>query len=121
MSDKLSPRGKLVKRNRLIDLGVAISREPIERLAPSKKETCRVGLPRQIGRNGRYGWCIQTEMLVRRAIFGFSPALALGFFLLMCPTCTRAESAVIPHGTLELVAENQWIAEGHDFNLGLHF
>jgi len=121
MSDKLSPRGRLAKWNWLIDLGVAISREPIERLAPSKKETCRVGLPRQIGRNGRYGWCIQTEMLVRRAIFGFSPALALGFFLLTCATCTRAESAAIPHGTLELVAENQWIAAGHDFNLGLHF
>src|SRR5580693_8890016 len=60
-------------------------------------------------------------MLVRRAIFGFSPALALGFFLLTCATCTRAESAAIPHGTLELVAENQWIAAGHDFNLGLHF
>lgn len=60
-------------------------------------------------------------MLVRRAILGLSPALALGFVLLTCATCTRAESAAIPHGTLELVAENQWIAAGHDFNLGLHF
>jgi DsbC/DsbD-like thiol-disulfide interchange protein len=60
-------------------------------------------------------------MLVRRAIFGFSPALALGFFLLTCAMSARAESAAIPHGTLELVAENQWIAAGHDFNLGLHF
>ena len=60
-------------------------------------------------------------MLARRAIFGFSLALALGFVLLTCATCTRAESTAIPHGTLELVAENQWIAAGHDFNLGLHF
>jgi len=41
--------------------------------------------------------------------------------LLACATCARAESTAIPHGTLELVAENQWIAAGHDFNLGLHF
>jgi DsbC/DsbD-like thiol-disulfide interchange protein len=60
-------------------------------------------------------------MLVRRAIFGFSPALALGLVLLACGIRTRAESTAIPHGTLELVAENQWIAAGHDFNLGLHF
>jgi thiol:disulfide interchange protein DsbD len=60
-------------------------------------------------------------MLVRRAIFGFSPVLALGFILLTCATCTRAEGIPIPHGTLELVAENQWIAGGHDFDLGLHF
>jgi len=48
-------------------------------------------------------------------------AFALGFVLLACATCTRAESTAIPHGTLELVAENQWITAGHDFNLGLHF
>src|SRR5580704_2068967 len=60
-------------------------------------------------------------MLVRRAIFGFSLASALGFVLLTCGTCTRAEGTPIPHGTLELVAEDQWIAAGHDFDLGLHF
>jgi thiol:disulfide interchange protein DsbD len=27
----------------------------------------------------------------------------------------------IPHGTLELVAENQWVTPGHEFSLGLHF
>ena len=79
------------------------------------------GLFRQIGRNWRYDWCIQTEMLVRRAIFGFSLASALGFVLLTCGRCTRAEGTPIPHGTLELVAEDQWIAAGHDFDLGLHF
>lgn len=60
-------------------------------------------------------------MLVRRAIFGFSLASALGFVLLTCGRSTRAEGTPIPHGTLELVAENQWIAAGHDFDLGLHF
>jgi len=60
-------------------------------------------------------------MLVRRAIFGFSLASALGFILLTCGTGTPAEGTPIPHGTLELVAENQWIAAGHDFDLGLHF
>jgi DsbC/DsbD-like thiol-disulfide interchange protein len=33
----------------------------------------------------------------------------------------RAAGAAIPHGTVELVAENQWIAAGHTLNLGLHF
>jgi len=60
-------------------------------------------------------------MPVRRAIFGFSLASALGFVLLTCGRCTRAEGTPIPHGTLELVAEDQWIAAGHDFDLGLHF
>ena len=27
----------------------------------------------------------------------------------------------IPHGTLELVAENRWVSPGHGFSLGLHF
>jgi DsbC/DsbD-like thiol-disulfide interchange protein len=60
-------------------------------------------------------------MLIRRAILDFSLASALGFVLLTCGTCTRAEGTPIPHGTLELVAENLWIAAGHDFDLGLHF
>src|SRR5271170_1320889 len=33
----------------------------------------------------------------------------------------RAASAPIPHGTLELIAENQSIAPGHEFHLGLQF
>jgi DsbC/DsbD-like thiol-disulfide interchange protein len=35
--------------------------------------------------------------------------------------CAQAATATIPHGTLELIAENQWIAPGHALNLGLHF
>jgi thiol:disulfide interchange protein DsbD len=43
--------------------------------------------------------------------------VALLFFV----TSVRAAGTSIPHGTLELVAENQWIATGHPLNLGLHF
>jgi len=54
----------------------------------------------------------------------------------MCAAAARAESAPIPHGTLELVPENPWIAAqsiltpgvatgrmagGHTFNVGLRF
>ncbi len=37
------------------------------------------------------------------------------------PAGARAASAPIPHGTLELIAENQSIAPGHEFHLGLRF
>jgi DsbC/DsbD-like thiol-disulfide interchange protein len=48
-------------------------------------------------------------------------ALALGISLLLCSASARAERRPIPHGTLELIAENQWIAAGHRFYLGLRF
>lgn len=51
----------------------------------------------------------------------FSRVLTLGFGALLCVANAQAAGAPIPHGTLELVAENQCIAAGHDFNLGLHF
>jgi DsbC/DsbD-like thiol-disulfide interchange protein len=51
----------------------------------------------------------------------FFRVLTLGVSLLLCSLSAQAAGAPIPHGTLELVAENQWIAAGHDFNLGLHF
>jgi len=41
--------------------------------------------------------------------------------LLAYPSLAAATGTPIPHGTLELVAENQWIPAGHEFNLGLHF
>jgi thiol:disulfide interchange protein DsbD len=43
------------------------------------------------------------------------------FALLLCVTGVRAAGAPIPHGTLELVVENQWIAPGCTIHLGLHF
>src|ERR1700685_994870 len=48
-------------------------------------------------------------------------ALALGLALLLSATGAQAESAPIAHGTLELIAENEWIAPGQKFDLGLHF
>jgi DsbC/DsbD-like thiol-disulfide interchange protein len=48
-------------------------------------------------------------------------ALALGAALLLCAATAGAGGTPIPHGTLELVAENQWIAAGHTTHLGLRF
>jgi DsbC/DsbD-like thiol-disulfide interchange protein len=45
----------------------------------------------------------------------------LGFSVVLCVAGAQAAGTPIPHGTLELVAENQWIAAGHDFYLGLRF
>ena len=49
-----------------------------------------------------------------------SPHLASALALL-CAAGAQATGSPIPHGTLELVAENQWIAIGRPFYLGLHF
>src|ERR1700685_1711902 len=48
-------------------------------------------------------------------------ALARGLALLLSTASAQAGSTPITHGTLELVAENQWIAPGQKFDLGLHF
>jgi DsbC/DsbD-like thiol-disulfide interchange protein len=51
----------------------------------------------------------------------YSRALIIGLALLSFAPGVQAAGTPIPHGTLELVAENQWIAAGHTLNLGLHF
>lgn len=51
----------------------------------------------------------------------FSPALAFLVALLLCAAGAQAAGSPIPHGTLELIAENQWITIGHPFYLGLYF
>src|SRR5712692_5660334 len=51
----------------------------------------------------------------------FSSALGIGIALLLCTAGARATGTSIQHGTLELIAESQWIAPGHPFYLGLHF
>ena len=51
----------------------------------------------------------------------FFRALTLVVSLLLCSIGAQAAGTPIPHGTLELVAENQSIAPGHEFYLGLHF
>jgi DsbC/DsbD-like thiol-disulfide interchange protein len=45
----------------------------------------------------------------------------LGVALLLCAASAQAEGTPIPHGTLELIAEDQWIAAGHKLYLGLRF
>lgn len=43
------------------------------------------------------------------------------FAAITCAPCGQAANSPIPHGTVELIAENQWIAAGRTVNLGLHF
>lgn len=50
--------------------------------------------------------------------FRFFPLFLL--VLILLPDA-RASAASIPHGTVGLVAEDQWIAPGHQIYLGLHF
>jgi DsbC/DsbD-like thiol-disulfide interchange protein len=47
--------------------------------------------------------------------------LLLGATLAACVLNARAAGEPIPHGTVELIAENPWIAAGHTVNLGLRF
>ena len=51
----------------------------------------------------------------------FPPALTLGAALVLCAASAQGAETPIPHGTLELVAENRWVTPGHGFSLGLHF
>jgi DsbC/DsbD-like thiol-disulfide interchange protein len=51
----------------------------------------------------------------------YSRALIFGVAFLLRAAGVRAAATPIPHGTLELIAENQWIAAGQTLNLGLHF
>jgi DsbC/DsbD-like thiol-disulfide interchange protein len=48
-------------------------------------------------------------------------ALTVAAAALLCAAGARATGAPIPHGTLDLVSENQWIAPGHTIHLGLRF
>jgi DsbC/DsbD-like thiol-disulfide interchange protein len=41
--------------------------------------------------------------------------------LVVSVVSVHAAPVAIPHGSLELIAENQWIAAGHTVNLGLYF
>src|ERR1700689_2420025 len=51
----------------------------------------------------------------------FPRVLELGVALLLCNFGAQAAGTPIPHGTLELIAENQSTAAGHELYLGLHF
>jgi DsbC/DsbD-like thiol-disulfide interchange protein len=51
----------------------------------------------------------------------FSPAVTFGVALVLCAASAQGAETPIPHGTIELVAENRWVTPGHGFSLGLHF
>jgi DsbC/DsbD-like thiol-disulfide interchange protein len=55
-----------------------------------------------------------------RSAFGRAVILSTAV-LAVCTSRAQAAGASIPHGTLELVAENEWIAAGHPFNVALRF
>jgi thiol:disulfide interchange protein DsbD len=39
----------------------------------------------------------------------------------LCAAGAQGAETAIPHGTIELVAENRWVTPGQGFSLGLHF
>jgi len=51
----------------------------------------------------------------------YLPPLAVAAIVLVIAAKVQAADAPIPHGTVELIAEDQWITPEHDFSLGLHF
>jgi DsbC/DsbD-like thiol-disulfide interchange protein len=67
------------------------------------------------------GSCVKTDMSRRYSSFRVCLALALGAVLLLCVASARADGTPIPHGTLELVPEKQWVAANHTIHLGLRF
>src|ERR1700756_3752431 len=61
-------------------------------------------------------------MTGRKSRAAFRRAVILGAAVwAIFSTGAQAAGAPIPHGTLELIAEKQWIAAGHPFNLALRF
>jgi thiol:disulfide interchange protein DsbD len=48
-------------------------------------------------------------------------SLILCLLVLTSVAALRASAASIPHGTVDLVAEDQWMAPGHQSYVGLHF
>jgi DsbC/DsbD-like thiol-disulfide interchange protein len=63
---------------------------------------------------------VKREMRLPHPRPGLRGAIAVGAVLL-CAAGVRAAGTPIPHGTLDLVAENQWIAPGHTEYVGLRF
>jgi DsbC/DsbD-like thiol-disulfide interchange protein len=60
-------------------------------------------------------------MRTRKPTSGISTILLLGTVLALSATSAQAAATPIPHGTIELIAENPWIAAGHTVNVGLRF
>jgi DsbC/DsbD-like thiol-disulfide interchange protein len=57
----------------------------------------------------------KSRAAFRRAVILSSAVLAF------CSSRARPAGAPIPHGTLELIAEQDWIIAGHPFNVALRF
>jgi DsbC/DsbD-like thiol-disulfide interchange protein len=51
----------------------------------------------------------------------FPQALTFGVAMVLYAAGAQGAATPIPHGTLELIAENRWVTPGHGFSLGLHF
>src|SRR5246500_5657377 len=57
----------------------------------------------------------KSRAALRRAVILSAAVLAI------CSNRTQATGVPIPHGTLELIAEKDWITAGHPFNVALRF
>jgi DsbC/DsbD-like thiol-disulfide interchange protein len=64
---------------------------------------------------------MQRKMRRRNLQASLPPYIALGLAFLVCAVNTGATQAPIPHGTIEIIAQNESIEPGRGFNLGLHF
>jgi DsbC/DsbD-like thiol-disulfide interchange protein len=58
-----------------------------------------------------------TRILLSQSAATFASAI----FLLLASTTLSAQSAHIPHGTLELISDHSSVAPGHEFAVGLQF
>ena len=67
------------------------------------------------------GSCIEIEMRDYKPSAGLNRALSCGTALLLWVVSMQAQATPIPHGTLELIARNPWIAPGQTLDLGLRF
>lgn len=65
--------------------------------------------------------CIKVKMRKWGKSFGLARTFIFGVTVLLCAAGAHAEAAAIPHGTLELIAEKQWIAAGARQYVGLRF
>jgi len=96
---------------------------------PAKIRLCRLWRSVLVRRSQRHhirktlreGFRIETKMPGRSPSSAFYRALTCGAALLLGAASALAEGTPIPHGTLELIARNQWIAAGHTLDLGLRF
>ena len=64
---------------------------------------------------------VKAKMWALEISLTLLPILLSGAALLVSATSAQAAGKAIPHGTLELISENPWVAVGHWVNLGLRF